>query len=63
LPACFRDRASVRGNTSLEGASRYLSDPRFFSLCTGITAMSSTVELAADPAFMDEFTENMLFPD
>jgi hypothetical protein len=25
--------------------------------------MSSTVELAADPAFMDEFTENMLFPE
>jgi uncharacterized 2Fe-2S/4Fe-4S cluster protein (DUF4445 family) len=63
LPACFRGRTSVCGNTSLEGASRCLGDPRFFSLCAGITAMSSTVELAADPAFMDEFTENMLFPE
>jgi uncharacterized 2Fe-2S/4Fe-4S cluster protein (DUF4445 family) len=63
LPPCFRDRTSVCGNTSLEGASRCLWDPRFFSLCAGITAMSSTVELAADPAFMDEFTENMLFPE
>jgi uncharacterized 2Fe-2S/4Fe-4S cluster protein (DUF4445 family) len=63
LPSCFRDRASVCGNTSLEGASRCLTDPRFFSLCTGIAAMGSTVELAADPAFMDEFTENMLFPE
>jgi uncharacterized 2Fe-2S/4Fe-4S cluster protein (DUF4445 family) len=63
LPSCFRDRASVCGNTSLEGASRCLRDPSFFSRCAGITAMSSTVELAADPAFMDEFTENMLFPE
>jgi uncharacterized 2Fe-2S/4Fe-4S cluster protein (DUF4445 family) len=63
LPSCFRGRASVCGNTSLEGASRCLTDPGFFSLCTGITAKSSTVELAADPAFMDEFTENMLFPE
>jgi uncharacterized 2Fe-2S/4Fe-4S cluster protein (DUF4445 family) len=63
LPSCFRGRASVCGNTSLEGAARCLRDPRFFSLCAGITAASSTVELAADPAFMDEFTENMLFPE
>ncbi|MDR0450119.1 MAG: ASKHA domain-containing protein [Treponema sp.] len=63
LPSCFRDRASVCGNTSLEGASRCLSDPGFFSRCNGISAISGTVELAADPAFMDEFSENMLFPE
>jgi uncharacterized 2Fe-2S/4Fe-4S cluster protein (DUF4445 family) len=63
LPSCFRDRASVCGNTSLEGASRCLRDPRFPPLCAGIAAAGSTVELAADPAFMDEFTENMLFPE
>jgi uncharacterized 2Fe-2S/4Fe-4S cluster protein (DUF4445 family) len=62
LPSCFRDRTSVCGNTSIEGASCCLGDPRFFSLCAGIAAMGSTVELAADPAFMEEFTENMLFP-
>jgi uncharacterized 2Fe-2S/4Fe-4S cluster protein (DUF4445 family) len=63
LPACFKGRSSVCGNTSLEGAARHLTDPRFLSRCTAITAMSSTVELAADPAFMEEFTENMLFPE
>jgi uncharacterized 2Fe-2S/4Fe-4S cluster protein (DUF4445 family) len=63
LPSCFRGRAAVCGNTSLEGASRCLTDPGFFSRCAGITAKSSTIELASDPAFMEEFTENMLFPE
>jgi uncharacterized 2Fe-2S/4Fe-4S cluster protein (DUF4445 family) len=63
LPSCFKDRSFVCGNTSLEGAARYLTDPGFLSLCTGIIAKSSTVELATDPAFMEEFTENMLFPE
>jgi uncharacterized 2Fe-2S/4Fe-4S cluster protein (DUF4445 family) len=62
LPSCFRDRTSVCGNTSLEGASRCLRDAGFFSRCADIAAMGGTVELAADPSFMDEFTENMLFP-
>jgi uncharacterized 2Fe-2S/4Fe-4S cluster protein (DUF4445 family) len=63
LPACFRDRSAVCGNTSLEGAVRRLTDPGFPGLCKDIITRSVTVELAADPAFMEEFTENMLFPE
>jgi uncharacterized 2Fe-2S/4Fe-4S cluster protein (DUF4445 family) len=63
LPACFKDRSAVCGNTSLEGAVRHLTDPSFPALCNGIVTKSITVELAADPAFMEEFAENMLFPE
>jgi uncharacterized 2Fe-2S/4Fe-4S cluster protein (DUF4445 family) len=63
LPSCFRDKSGVCGNTSLEGAVRSLTDPAFLSRCAGIAAKSVTVELAADPAFMEEFAENMLFPE
>jgi uncharacterized 2Fe-2S/4Fe-4S cluster protein (DUF4445 family) len=63
LPPCFRDRSAVCGNTSLEGAARSLADPSFSALCNDIAARSATVDLASDPAFMEEFAENMLFPE
>ncbi|MFP3090842.1 ASKHA domain-containing protein [Treponema sp. TIM-1] len=63
LPPCFRDRSAVCGNTSLEGAARRLTDPVFPALCNDIITKSVTVELTADPAFMEEFAENMLFPE
>jgi uncharacterized 2Fe-2S/4Fe-4S cluster protein (DUF4445 family) len=63
LPSCFKDRSDVCGNTSLEGAVRSLKESAFLSRCTAIAAKSVTVELAADPAFMEEFAENMLFPE
>jgi uncharacterized 2Fe-2S/4Fe-4S cluster protein (DUF4445 family) len=63
LPPVFRDRSTVCGNTSLEGAARRLTDPSFLALCGSIAAQSVTVELASDPAFMEEFAENMLFPE
>jgi uncharacterized 2Fe-2S/4Fe-4S cluster protein (DUF4445 family) len=63
LPSCFGDRSAVCGNTSLKGAARRLTDPAFQDLCSDIAAKSVTVELAADPAFMEEFAENMLFPE
>jgi uncharacterized 2Fe-2S/4Fe-4S cluster protein (DUF4445 family) len=63
LPPCFKGRSAVCGNTSLEGAVRRLTDPGFPVFCNDIITKSITVELAADPAFMEEFTENMLFPE
>jgi uncharacterized 2Fe-2S/4Fe-4S cluster protein (DUF4445 family) len=63
LPPCFRERIAVCGNTSLEGAVRRLTDPGFPALCQDIITKSVTVELASDPAFMEEFAENMLFPE
>ncbi|MDR2740795.1 MAG: ASKHA domain-containing protein [Treponema sp.] len=63
LPPCFRDRIAVCGNTSLEGAVLRLTDPSFPSLCNNIVEKSIIVELAADSSFMEEFAENMLFPE
>lgn len=62
LPDIHRDRIAVCGNLSLKGAAQSLTDPLFFSRCDQIAAKSQTIDLAADPAFMDEFTENMIFP-
>ncbi|MDR2247187.1 MAG: ASKHA domain-containing protein [Treponema sp.] len=63
LPCCFRGRSAVLGNTSLEGAVRRLLDPAFPGRCQDIAAKGVTVELAKDPAFMEAFAENMLFPE
>jgi uncharacterized 2Fe-2S/4Fe-4S cluster protein (DUF4445 family) len=61
LPDIPRERIAVCGNLSLKGAVRSLTDGGFFSRCEEIAAKSQTIDLAADPAFMDEFAENMIF--
>jgi uncharacterized 2Fe-2S/4Fe-4S cluster protein (DUF4445 family) len=62
LPGEFLDRIAVCGNTSLKGAVKALLDPGFMERCKKIVEISGTTELASDPAFMDAFAENMLFP-
>ncbi|AEF82476.1 ASKHA domain-containing protein [Leadbettera azotonutricia] len=62
LPDEFLNHITVSGNTSLRGAVKALLDPRFMDYCQKIIAISSTLDLASDPAFMDAFAENMLFP-
>jgi uncharacterized 2Fe-2S/4Fe-4S cluster protein (DUF4445 family) len=62
LPKEFLDKIAVCGNLSLRGALRCLGDgAAFLTLCERIIAKSVTIDLAADPAFMDEFAGNMLF--
>ena len=62
LPGDFLDRITVTGNLSLQGAEECLYDGgSFLKKCRQIIKCSSLVDLAADPAFMDEFAENMLF--
>ncbi|GHT98282.1 hypothetical protein FACS1894142_4400 [Spirochaetia bacterium] len=63
LPKEFLAKITVCGNLSLKGAAKCLTDPAFLKTCQHIIESSKTIELAADPAFMDEFAENMLFPD
>ncbi|MDR2553123.1 MAG: ASKHA domain-containing protein [Treponema sp.] len=62
LPDIPRERIAVCGNLSLKGAVQSLTDRSFFPRCEEIAAKSQTIDLAADPAFMDEFAENMIFP-
>jgi len=61
LPKEFLNHIEVCGNTSLKGAIRALLDPGFLEYCGRIKAVSETIDLAGDPAFMDAFAENMLF--
>ena len=65
LPAEFLDRIEVCGNTSLKGtvmASAVQGGEEFKKYCRTIVKASESVDLASDPAFMDAFAENMLFP-
>ena len=61
FPAEFQDRLTVCGNLSLQGAEASLTENDFLDRCREIVARCSVVDLAEDPAFMDEFAENMLF--
>jgi uncharacterized 2Fe-2S/4Fe-4S cluster protein (DUF4445 family) len=62
LPGEFLDKIAVCGNLSLRGALRCLAgEAEFLAACDRIIAQSVNIDLAADPAFMDEFAENMLF--
>jgi uncharacterized 2Fe-2S/4Fe-4S cluster protein (DUF4445 family) len=55
------DKIAVCGNLSLRGAERCLVDAAFLGNCERIIAKSTVIDLASDPAFMDEFAANMLF--
>ena len=61
FPAELLDAISICGNLSLQGAQECLIAPDFLPRCKHLTAQCSVIDLAADPSFMDEFTENMLF--
>jgi uncharacterized 2Fe-2S/4Fe-4S cluster protein (DUF4445 family) len=61
FPREFLDRFFVCGNLSLQGAESMLIDKNFLHRCRQITSRCSVVDLTADPAFMGEFAENMLF--
>jgi len=62
FPAELLDAISICGNLSLQGAQECLTAPDFLPRCNHITAQCSVIDLAADPSFMDEFADNMLFP-
>ena len=61
FPEEFLDVISICGNSSLQGAVESLSAEGFMPRCKEIIGKCSVIDLAADPSFMDEFAENMLF--
>jgi uncharacterized 2Fe-2S/4Fe-4S cluster protein (DUF4445 family) len=61
FPGEFLDPLSVCGNLSLQGAEECLGAKDFLQRCKKIISQCSIIDLAADPSFMDEFAENMLF--
>ena len=62
FPEEFLESLVVSGNLSLQGAEQFLLEKDFMSRCRQIIDQCSVIDLAADPSFMDEFAENMLFP-
>ena len=61
FPREFTDRLSICGNLSLQGAEGFFAEKDFMERCKKLITSCSVIELSADPAFMDEFAENMLF--
>jgi uncharacterized 2Fe-2S/4Fe-4S cluster protein (DUF4445 family) len=61
FPKEFRDIITICGNLSLQGAEENLSAENFIGRCKQIISKCTVIDLAADPSFMDEFAENMLF--
>ena len=61
FPEEFLNSLTVCGNLSLQGAEECLTTTNFMDKCKQIIEKCSVIELAADPSFMDEFAENMLF--
>ena len=61
FPKEFLDVISICGNLSLQGAEETLISKEFMNKCKQIIDKCSVIDLAADPFFMDEFSENMLF--
>jgi len=63
FPKDFLDTIAISGNLSLQGAEESLLSKDFSDKCKTIIGKCSIIDLAADPSFMDEFAENMLFDD
>jgi len=61
FPNEFLGKLSVCGNLSLQGAEEGLHNKDFMKKCKEIINKCTVVELAKDPSFTDEFTDNLLF--
>ena len=61
FPGEFLNAISICGNLSLQGAQENLVTEGFIPRCREIISKCRVIDLAADPSFMDEFAENMLF--
>jgi uncharacterized 2Fe-2S/4Fe-4S cluster protein (DUF4445 family) len=61
FPREFLKPLSVCGNLSLQGAQECLTAKDFLERCKKIIGKCAVIDLAADPAFTDEFAENMMF--
>jgi uncharacterized 2Fe-2S/4Fe-4S cluster protein (DUF4445 family) len=61
FPKEFAGKLSVCGNLSLRGAEECLTDSGFIKSCKQTARRCVVIDLAKEPAFMDEFAENMIF--
>jgi uncharacterized 2Fe-2S/4Fe-4S cluster protein (DUF4445 family) len=61
FPREFLEPLTVCGNLSLQGAMECLTEKKFLDRCKKIISRCAVIDLAADPAFTDEFAENMMF--
>lgn len=63
LPACFAGKILPAGNSALTGAVWELVSPPARDTLFAIVHRSQSADLATDPVFMEQFVEQMLFPE
>ena len=63
LPEEFRDRVRAIGNSSLQGAARFLKDPDGESVLLGLAAISEEIALSTDPDFNAWYMDSMMFEE
>jgi uncharacterized 2Fe-2S/4Fe-4S cluster protein (DUF4445 family) len=61
FPKEFLGKLSISGNLSLQGAEEGLLNKNFMKKCKDIISRCTVIELAKEPSFTDEFTDNLLF--
>ena len=61
LPREWENKMTFVGNSSLEGASRCLTEPDFRHRVAALCRNSSNVQLSGNPAFEDAFVKAMSF--
>ncbi len=61
IPPQLVGRANVLGNSALCGSAMMLLNPQFRQMGRDITAAAKTVDLAANPVFVDAYSEGMFF--
>ena len=61
LPEELTDRVTVLGNAALTGASMLLLCGDLRPACETLAKETRVVELAANPVFMEEYMERMMF--
>ena len=61
IPPALKGVCKVIGNAALSGAAMILWDQTLRDRCREQADQATTVELATDPFFMDQYIENMMF--
>lgn len=63
LPGEMQGKIKVIGNAALGGASMILEHEEFLLMCEELARMAEPVALDANPVFMEQYVENMMFEE
>lgn len=63
IPKVLKDRVQVLGNAALTGAAQLLLDRTQIPVCRKLVANATHLNLGGNPAFNQNYIEQMFFPD